>query len=80
MINQSFAGAFGDTRRLQPVVAMFSRPCVFNAVEVMPRGGKLSAISELRRTKKHVRVEIKETGYDIHVQISQGLFRGNDPF
>lgn len=38
---------------------------IFNAIEAMPQGGRLSVISKLDSIKKHARVEIRDTGYGI---------------
>jgi len=50
---------------------------VFNAMEAMPEGGDLWVVSALDDARKHVRVEIRDTGSGIHAENLNHIF---DPF
>jgi two-component system NtrC family sensor kinase len=63
----------GDERELQQCFLNL----IFNAIEAMPKGGKLQIISELESDKKNVRVEIRDTGYGISKENLEHIF---DPF
>jgi len=63
----------GDSNQLQQCFLNL----VFNAIEAMPQGGKLSVISELDSSKKNVHVKIKDTGCGIHDEDLDHIF---DPF
>lgn len=47
---------------------------IFNAIEAMPEGGRLSVISKLDSIKKHARVEIRDTGCGIPDEDLDRLF------
>ncbi len=63
----------GDDRELQQCFLNL----IFNAIEAMPGGGHLRIISELKRDKKNVRVEVQDTGYGISKENLEHIF---DPF
>ena len=64
----------GDDRELQQCFLNL----IFNAIEAMvPGGGQLRIISELKRDKKNVRVEVQDTGYGISEENLEHIF---DPF
>jgi len=63
----------GDDRELQQCFLNL----IFNAIEAMPGGGQLRIISELKRDKKNVRVEVQDTGYGISKENLEHIF---DPF
>jgi two-component system NtrC family sensor kinase len=63
----------GDERELQQCFLNL----IFNAIEAMPKGGKLQILSELESDKKNVRVEIRDTGYGISKENLEHIF---DPF
>ncbi len=63
----------GDGRELQQCFLNL----IFNAIEAMPCGGQLRIISELKRDKKNVRVEVQDTGYGISEENLEHIF---DPF
>jgi len=63
----------GDERELQQCFLNL----IFNAIEAMPGGGQLRIISELKRDKKNIRVEVQDTGYGISKENLEHIF---DPF
>ncbi|MDH3881539.1 MAG: ATP-binding protein, partial [Desulfobacteraceae bacterium] len=63
----------GDERELQQCFLNL----IFNAIEAMPGGGQLRIISTLKRDKKNVRVEVRDTGYGISKENLEHIF---DPF
>jgi signal transduction histidine kinase len=63
----------GDERELQQCFLNL----IFNAIEAMPKGGKLQIISELDSEKKNARIEIRDTGYGIPKENLNNIF---DPF
>jgi two-component system NtrC family sensor kinase len=63
----------GDERELQQCFLNL----IFNAIEAMPKGGKLQIISELESDKRNVRIEIRDTGYGISKENLDHIF---DPF
>lgn len=63
----------GDERELQQCFLNL----IFNAIEAMPKGGKLQIISELDSKKKNARIEIRDTGYGIPKENLNDIF---DPF
>jgi len=50
---------------------------IFNAIESMPEGGRLSVMSKLESDKKNARIEILDTGYGIPEKNLEYIF---DPF
>ena len=63
----------GDERELQQCFLNL----IFNAIEAMPKGGKLQIISEPESDKRNVRIEIRDTGYGISKENLDHIF---DPF
>jgi signal transduction histidine kinase len=63
----------GNASRLQQCLLNL----VFNAMEAMPEGGNLWVVSELDSARKHVRVQIRDTGSGIHEGNLNHIF---DPF
>lgn len=60
-LSQSPLMVNGDTNRLQQCILNL----VFNALEAMPDGGKLSIVSKRDKKNKQVIIEIKDTGQGI---------------
>jgi signal transduction histidine kinase len=63
----------GDTHHLQQCFLNL----IFNAIEAMPKGGRLSISSGLDSTNNNIRVEIRDTGYGIPEENMDNIF---DPF
>ena len=63
----------GDERELQQCFLNL----IFNSIEAMPNGGQLSIISDLKRDKNNVRIELHDTGYGISKENLEHIF---DPF
>jgi two-component system NtrC family sensor kinase len=63
----------GDERELQQCFLNL----IFNAIEAMPKGGKLEITSGLETDKRNVRIEIRDTGYGILKENLEHIF---DPF
>jgi len=63
----------GDERELQQCFLNL----IFNSIEAMPNGGQLSIISDLKRDKNNVRIEVHDTGYGISKENLEHIF---DPF
>jgi signal transduction histidine kinase len=63
----------GDVNQLQQCFLNL----IFNAIEAMPDGGRLSVISELESNGKNALVMIKDTGHGIAQEVLDHIF---DPF
>jgi two-component system NtrC family sensor kinase len=63
----------GDERELQQCFLNL----IFNAIESMPEGGRLSMMSKLKSDKKNAQIEIRDTGYGIPEENLEHIF---DPF
>jgi len=63
----------GDERELQQCFLNL----IFNAIESMPEGGRLSMMSKLKSDKKNAQIEIRDTGYGISKENLEHIF---DPF
>jgi PAS domain S-box-containing protein len=63
----------GDTNQLQQCLLNF----VFNAMEAMPQGGRLSVISEKCGDGKNGRIKIQDSGFGMSKEVMDHVF---DPF
>ena len=63
----------GDINQLQQCFLNL----IFNAIEAMTEGGKLSVVSELDSVDKNALIEIQDTGCGIHEEVLDHIF---DPF
>jgi signal transduction histidine kinase len=63
----------GDVNQLQQCFLNL----IFNSIEAMPEGGKLSVLSELHKDGKNAMVEIRDTGCGIPEEDLDHVF---DPF
>ena len=63
----------GDANRLQQALLNL----IFNAIEAMPEGGKLTIMTRLVKNKQEIQIEIRDTGYGIPEKQLNHIF---DPF